>query len=114
MIYERTDDGELTSGGGVTEDGKWYVMSTSKGTQRMNEIHFKDLTKPDSPILPLVADRTNSWGFVGNDGPVFYFRTDKDAERGKLVSVNVLATRTSLERCSTAGRRNTQRRADDQ
>ncbi|MDM7921821.1 MAG: prolyl oligopeptidase family serine peptidase [Pyrinomonadaceae bacterium] len=91
VIYERNDDGELTSGGGVTEDGKWYVISTSKGTQRMNEVHFKDLTRPDSPIIPLISDRTNSWGFVGNDGPVFYFRTDKDAERGKLVSVNVLA-----------------------
>ncbi|HBE81469.1 MAG TPA: S9 family peptidase, partial [Blastocatellia bacterium] len=57
----------------------------------MNEIHFKDLSRPDSPIVPLVNDRNNSWSFVGNDGPVFYFRTDKDAERGKLVSVNVLA-----------------------
>ncbi|MBX3266936.1 MAG: S9 family peptidase [Acidobacteria bacterium] len=91
VIYERNDDGELTSGGLVTEDGKWYVIFTSKGTQRMNEIHFKDLSRPDSPIVPLVSERTASWSFVGNDGPVFYFRTDKDAERGKLVSVNVLA-----------------------
>ncbi len=91
VIYERPDDGELTSGGGVTEDGKYYIMSTSKGTQRMNEVRFKDLSKPDSPIVTLIGERTNSWGFVGNDGPVFYFRTDKDAERGKLVSVNVLA-----------------------
>jgi prolyl oligopeptidase len=91
VIYERNDDGELTSGGTVTEDGKYYVISTSKGTQRMNEVHFKDLTKPDSPVVPLISERTNSWSFVGNDGPVFYFRTDKDAERGKLVSVNVLA-----------------------
>ena len=91
VVYERNDDGELTSGGLVTEDGKWYVIFTSKGTQRMNEVHFKDLSRPDSPIVPLVAERTASWSFVGNDGPVFYFRTDKDAERGKLVSVNVLA-----------------------
>lgn len=91
VIYERNDDGELTSGGLVTEDGKWYVIFTSKGTQRMNEVHFKDLSRPDSPIVPLVAERTASWSFVGNDGPVFYFRTDKDAERGKLVSINVLA-----------------------
>lgn len=91
VIYERNDDGELTSGGLVTEDGKWYVIFTSKGTQRMNEVHFKDLSRPDSPIVPLVSERTASWAFVGNDGPVFYFRTDKDAERGKLVSVNVLA-----------------------
>ena len=91
LIYERPDDGELFVGGFVTEDGKWFVINVTKGTQRMNEVHFKDLSKPDSPIVPLVADRSNSWGFVGNDGPVFYFRTDKDAERGKLVSVNVLA-----------------------
>src|SRR5688572_10415279 len=91
LIYERPEDGELFMGGSVTEDGKWLVISVSKGTQRMNEIHFKGLSNPDSPIVPLVNDRNNSWSFVGNDGPVFYFRTDKDAERSKLVSVNVLA-----------------------
>jgi len=91
LIYERPDDGELFVGGSVTEDGKWFVISVTKGTQRMNEVHFKNLSDPNSPIIPLVNDRNNSWSFVGNDGPVFYFRTDKDAERGKLVGVNVLA-----------------------
>ncbi|MEQ1763119.1 MAG: prolyl oligopeptidase family serine peptidase [Pyrinomonadaceae bacterium] len=91
LIYERPEDGELFMGGSVTEDGKWLVISVSKGTQRMNEVHFKDLSNPDSPIVPLVNDRNNSWSFVGNDGPVFYFRTDKDAERSKLAAVNVLA-----------------------
>ena len=91
VIYERPEDGELFMGAGVTEDGKWLIISVAKGTQRMNEFHFKDLSKPDSPIVPLVSDRSNQFTFVGNDGPVFYFRTDKDAERGRLVSVNVLA-----------------------
>lgn len=91
LIYERPDDGELFVGGFVTEDGKWFVINVTKGTQRMNEVHFKNLSDPNSPIIPLVNDRSNSWSFVGNDGPVFYFRTDKDAERGKLVGVNVLA-----------------------
>ena len=90
LIYERPEDGELFISGFVTEDGKWLVINVVKGTQRMNEVHFKDLSNPDSPIVPLVGDRSNSWSFVGNDGPVFYLRTDKDAERGKLVSVNVL------------------------
>src|SRR5204862_6504224 len=44
-----------------------------------------------SPIMPLVTDRTNSYNFVGNDGSVFYFETDKDAERSRLVSVDVSA-----------------------
>ena len=91
LIYERLDDGELFLGGFVTEDGKWLVINVTKGTQRMNEVHIKDLSKPDAQIEALVGDRANSWSFVGNDGPNFYFRTDKDAERGKLVSVNVQA-----------------------
>jgi prolyl oligopeptidase len=91
LIYERPEDGELFMGGGVTEDGKWFVISVSKGTERMNMVYFKDLTKPDSPMVPLVTERSNNYGFVGNDGPVFYFRTDKDAERSRLVSVNVLS-----------------------
>ena len=90
LVYERPEDGELTMGGGITEDGRWLIISVTKGTQRMNEFLFKDLSKPDSPIVPLIKDRTNSWSFVGNDGSTFYFRTDKDAERGKLVKVDVL------------------------
>ncbi|MGQ0542000.1 MAG: prolyl oligopeptidase family serine peptidase [Blastocatellia bacterium] len=91
VVYERPEDGELFMGGGVTEDGNWLVISVSKGTERMNMVYFKNLTMQKAPIIPLVTERTNSYSFVGNDGPVFYFRTDKDAERGRLVSVNVLA-----------------------
>jgi prolyl oligopeptidase len=91
VIFERADDGELFMGGRVTEDGKWMVLTVTKGTERMNMVYYKDLTKPDSPVLPLVTERTHSYSLVGNDGPVFYFRTDKDAERGRLMSVNVLA-----------------------
>jgi prolyl oligopeptidase len=91
LVYERPDDGEMFVGGNVTEDGNWLLINVAKGTERMNMVYFKNLSMEKAPILPLVTDRTNSYSFVGNDGPVFYFRTDKDAERGKLVSVNVLA-----------------------
>ena len=91
LIYERPDDGELFINGFVTEDGKWLVINVAKGTERMNMVYFKDLSRDDSPIVPLVPDRKYSYSFVGNDGPVFYFRTDDGAERGRLVKVNVLA-----------------------
>ncbi len=91
IVYERPDDGELFMGGGVTEDGKWLVISISKGTERMNMVYFKNLAIEKAPLLPLIADRKNSYDFVGNDGPIFYFQTDNEAERSRLVSVNVLA-----------------------
>ncbi|MFN6964925.1 MAG: prolyl oligopeptidase family serine peptidase [Pyrinomonadaceae bacterium] len=91
LIYERPDDGEMFVGGFVTEDGNWLVINVTKGTERMNMVYAKALGVKDSPIMPIVDNRTNSWSFVGNDGPTFYFRTDKDAERGRIVSVDILA-----------------------
>ena len=91
VVYERPDNKEYFVGGGVTEDGNWLVINVGKGTERMNMVYFKNLTMEKAGILPLITDLKNSYSFIGNDGPVFYFRTDKDAPRGKVVSVNVLA-----------------------
>ena len=91
VVYERPDNGEYFVGGDVSEDGKWLIINIGKGTERMNMVYFKSLEKPDAPIIPLITDLNASYGFIGNDGPVFYFSTDKDAPLGRVVSVNVLA-----------------------
>src|SRR5690606_12181585 len=44
--------------------------------------------RPLHPALP-VSDPDAAYGFIGNDGPIFYFQTDKDAPLGKIVSMNV-------------------------
>ncbi len=90
VIYERPDNGQYFVGGNLSEDGNWLVISVGKGTERMNMVYFKNMTMEKAGILPLVTDLKNSYSFIGNDGPVFYFRTDKDAARGKIVSRNVL------------------------
>lgn len=91
VVYERPDNKEFFSGAEISEDGNWLLITVGKGTERMNMVYFKNLTMEKAPIIPLVENLDNSWNFVGNDGPVFYFQTDKDASRGKLVKVNVLA-----------------------
>ncbi|MEP6787168.1 MAG: prolyl oligopeptidase family serine peptidase [Acidobacteriota bacterium] len=91
VVYERPDNKEYFSGGQVSEDGKWLLITVGKGTERMNMVSFKSLDTKDAPIVPLITDLNNSWNFIGNDGPVFYFETDKDAPRSKVVKVNVLA-----------------------
>ena len=90
VVYERPDNKEYFVGGGVTEDGNWLVISVGKGTERMNMVYFKNLTMEKAPMIPLVNDLKNGYSYIGNDGSVFYFRTDKDAQRGKIVSVDVL------------------------
>jgi prolyl oligopeptidase len=92
LVYERPDDGEMFIGASVTEDGDWLVLRVAKGTERMNMIYFKNLKSgKTAEIMPLVADRKSAYDFIGNDGSTFYFETDSEAERGRVVSVDVSA-----------------------
>jgi prolyl oligopeptidase len=91
LVYERADDKEMFVGGFVSEDGNWLIISVGKGTSPMNMIYVKNLTTENAPVVPVVERLEADYSFVGNDGSTFYFRTDKDAPRGRLVSIEVPA-----------------------
>lgn len=91
VVYERPDNKEYFSGGEVSEDGNWLIITVGKGTENMNMVYFKNLTMEKAPITPLIANLDNNWGFVGNDGSTFYFVTDKNASRSKIVKVDVMS-----------------------
>ena len=91
VVYERPDNKEYFSGAEISEDGKWLLITVGKGTENMNMVYFKNLTMEKAPILPLVENLKNNWNFLGNDGSVFYFHTDKDAPLGKIAKVDVLS-----------------------
>jgi prolyl oligopeptidase len=43
LIYDRPDQKEWSFGGGVTEDGRYLIMSIGKGTEQKNLIFIRDL-----------------------------------------------------------------------
>ncbi len=90
VVYERPDNGDYFSGAEVSDDGNWLLITVGKGTERMNMVYFKNLTMQKSPFIPLIENLENSWNFLGNDGSTFYFQTDNDAPRGRIVAKNVL------------------------
>ncbi len=89
LIYERPDDKTLGIGASVSEDGKWLALNVWKGTSPKNQFYYKDLTKKDAAVAPLVDKFVAEYTFLGNVGPVFYFKTDLNAPLGKVVSVDV-------------------------
>ncbi len=90
VVYERPDNGQYFSNSEISEDGNWLIISVGKGTERMNMVYFKNLTMEKSAITPIVENLDNNWNFLGNDGSVFYFGTDKDAARGRIVKIDAL------------------------
>jgi len=90
VVYERPDNKEYFMGGFVTEDGNWLVINVGKGTGPQNMVYVKNLSMEKAPIMPVVDKLENDYSYIGNDESTFYFRTDKNATRAKVVKVNVL------------------------
>ena len=88
LIYERPDQKEWGFGGQVTDDGRYLVVNVWKGTERKNRVYYKDLSDKNAQVVKLLDDFDASYSFIDNDGPVFYFRTDLEAPRGRVVAID--------------------------
>lgn len=88
LVYKRDDEREWGFGGGVTEDGRYLIISVWKGTQEENRIFYKDLRAPDSEVVKLIDNFDNSYDFIGNDGDTFFFRTNRNAPRMRVIAVD--------------------------
>ncbi|WP_240963766.1 prolyl oligopeptidase family serine peptidase [Luteolibacter luteus] len=89
LIYERKDHPKWGFGGGLTEDGKFLVIHVTEGTDPKNRFFYRDASKPESPVVELLADADASYDFIGNRDGVFYFRTDLDAPRHRVIAIDV-------------------------
>jgi prolyl oligopeptidase len=94
LVFERLDQPDWGVGGRVTEDGRYLILSLWLGTDRRNRVYYADLRDPTQPDLgaaavPLLDDFDARYSFVASDGPVFYFHSDLDAPRGRLIAIDV-------------------------
>jgi prolyl oligopeptidase len=90
LVYERRDKKEWGFGGTVTEDGRYLVIQVWVGTEPKNGVFYKDLAR-DGAVVELLRDFDAAYEFVGNDGPLFWFRTDLEAPRGRLIGIDTRA-----------------------
>jgi prolyl oligopeptidase len=82
---------EGTINGGVTDDGRYLIITGFPGASADNRIYYKDLQAKDAPVVKLLDDAGVAQYFIGNDGPVFYFHTDRDAPHKRVVAIDTRA-----------------------
>jgi prolyl oligopeptidase len=88
LVYERKDQPRWGIGGGVTEDGRYLIIHISEGTDPNNRVFYKDLENTDADVVELLPEADARYGFITNDGPVFYFRTDLEAPRYRVIAID--------------------------
>ncbi len=89
LVYARGDQPEWSFEGEVTEDGRYLVITVGVGTDERYRVLIKDLAEPFGMPTDLIDHFRNEYTLVGNDGPVFFFKTDLDAPRKRLIAIDL-------------------------
>lgn len=89
LVYERADQKEWGFGGSVTEDDRYLAIHVWQGTSPKNRFFYQDLQAKDGKVVELLNENDASYDFVGNVGTIFYFQTDLDAPRSRLIAIDI-------------------------
>jgi prolyl oligopeptidase len=89
LIYENRDIKEWTFIPEVSQDGRYLIIFIWKGSDGTNQLYYKDLRKPNAPVIELIKGFDAAYNFIGNDSGRFWIRTDAGAPMGRVVEVDL-------------------------
>jgi prolyl oligopeptidase len=88
LIYDAPEHKDWMFGSRVTDDGKYLVIDISQGTDDRNRVFYKALDDPNAKVVKLIDNFDAGYFLIDNEGPVFYFLTNKDAPRGRVIAID--------------------------
>lgn len=89
LLFEEPDHPEWGFQAEVTEDGAYLVITTWVGTDDKYRVYYKSVSDLLAPATHLVGNFDHEYSFIGNDGGIFYFKTDRDAPKKRVVAINI-------------------------
>jgi prolyl oligopeptidase len=94
VVHERPDQPTWQFDPEVTRDGRYLVITTGDGQvgdRGEEQIVYLDLEKPRAKVVPLIDHYDFEYVFLGNEGPVFYFKTTWGAPKKRIISIDTRA-----------------------
>lgn len=88
VVFERPDDKELYLDAGVTDDGKYLVISQNRGGAK-NAFSVRSLEHPEQPPVVLAATPDAMYVAIDNDGSYFWVLTTLDAPNGRVIGIDL-------------------------
>ena len=88
LVLQMPPDEGRNAYASVTEDGEFLIVAMQEG-YLSNAIHYRRMDEPDSAIRPLLDEWDAIYRYLANDGDTFYFQTNKDAPRRRIISLNL-------------------------
>ena len=89
LVYATPDRPRLSNNGEVSDDGRWLIVYCSQWTHPRYEVSLIDLTNPGAEPRRLVTGLENDWTYLGNRGSTFYWQTNREAPRQRIVAMDI-------------------------
>jgi prolyl oligopeptidase len=89
LVYTRRDSPDWFSDPTVTEDGRYLLVASNRGTDVRNALLVQDLTTPGAALTPVIAEPTAEFDPIDTIGSMLYVRTDDGAPRYRIVAIDL-------------------------
>ncbi len=93
LVFKHDEQPQWRYSGQVTDDGQYLVVTIGLGTDDRYQIAYLPLTQgqslPAQGVTMLVTGFNHDYTFVDHINGEFYFRTDLDADLGRLVALRL-------------------------
>ncbi|MCG7344584.1 prolyl oligopeptidase family serine peptidase [Sporosarcina sp. ACRSL] len=88
LVYEDPDNKEFSFNPIMSDDYRYLILNVWKGTENKSRIYFKDLVE-DGEFVHLFDNWDGEYSYIGNEGRTFYFVTNVDAPRERIIAVDI-------------------------
>jgi prolyl oligopeptidase len=91
VVYERPDQPTWQFDPVVTPDGRYLVITIGDGQvgdRSLEQVAYLDLSRRGAKVTPLITTYDAEYLLAGNEGPVFFFKTNLDAPRKRVVAID--------------------------
>ena len=90
LVFEAPEDKQVIFQADITDDGRFLVLHSFKGSSDDGEVHLLDLATPGArpALLPFTKGFAHAYSFAGDSGGRLFFRTNEGAPMGRLIAVD--------------------------
>lgn len=92
LVHATPADPTVGHSASVTSDGRWAVITSSKGTDARYEVRVIDLAARATQgwaVRELVTGFDNAWGVIDSIGGKLWFQTNKDAPLYRIAAIDL-------------------------
>lgn len=89
LVYARPDKPQWGFYANVTDDGRYLIITVTEGTDPKTRVFYRDLTQPRGGVVELLNKFDAAYDFVENEGSTFFFKTNLEASRYRVIAIDV-------------------------